>query len=145
MAFGQRNHEAIIVFVHCLFSPGCTNPGARRERLEARGSECLIVGDEIEEARECLARKGVECFGGYGGPESFQSCGAYWGYPLVASCSGIIFAVENGKLIEYKVWGETDGLWQPLASGPCSFPVARREGLLCYALPVRGVGVIKTE
>ena len=89
---------------------GCISPETKEARLARAAEPCLVDETKLNEALACLKAKGYKEWHKYGNARSHQSCGPYWGYPLVASCSGIVIEHQDNEIKSYKLWAQLDGV-----------------------------------
>ena len=104
----NKNIFFLIVVVFCL--SGCVGPESKKAKLTKNAEPCLSGIAELDKALACLNKKGFKEWREYKNTMLFNSCGMYWGYPLVASCSYISIEHEGNTIKFYSLKAELDGV-----------------------------------
>ena len=102
----------LIVIISLMLS-GCMSPSWHKSRIEEKVGTCLVVGDSINNAINCLEKRGIPLKQVELMPHSYYyySCWPYWGYPLVDSCGSIRVHTNTDNIIEsWKVDGTIEKL-----------------------------------
>ena len=103
--------QKLAAYMLCLLIlSGCVGPETKRERLEKYAEPCLSGQNNLDVAMSCLKRTGYSQWQQHRDVFLYKSCGLYWGYPLVASCSGINIESQGNNIKSYKLWAELDGV-----------------------------------
>lgn len=104
----------VIPVVFALLSAsisGCISAENRKASAARAADTCLAVGKQITQGQACLAKQG---FKGSGSPirdeVTFQKCGAYWGWPFMSSCGGVVVKVYAETVESWQSWGALDGV-----------------------------------
>ena len=105
----MKAHLFFIVFTSISLC-ACISPQTKEAHLARVAEPCLENETELDKAISCLEAKGYKRWHHYRNAHSLRSCGPYWGYPLVASCSGIIIEHQDNEIKSYKLWAELDGV-----------------------------------
>jgi hypothetical protein len=103
-------NRVLIIILSVYMLTACVGPEAKKEKLAQLAKSCLKIDDDIRKVIGCLKEKGISDLNKYNNTLNYKSCGAYWGYPMVASCSGLVLEYSEGKLIDYKIWAQLDGV-----------------------------------
>ncbi len=93
-----------------LFLFGCAGPETKQARLDKSARPCLEGESKLDLALTCLKDNGYKKWRQYKATYIYDSCGMYWGYPLVASCSYIFIEHEGNQIKSYRVKAELDGV-----------------------------------
>jgi len=94
---------------------GCSSPEARQAAMQSKADSCLKHGQAIEDAKACLADRGLKSPGHVrtGNPPkdyvTYSACGLYWRAPLFGSCGGLHVQVDHGLVQSWQAWGQWDG------------------------------------
>ena len=103
--------KKMIIYVSlALLITGCAGSETKKAKLIKKTESCLSDEVNLDTALACLKGKGYKEWRQYKNATTTKSCGAYWGYPLVASCSGIVIEHEGNKIKSYHLWAELDGV-----------------------------------
>lgn len=89
---------------------GCVSPATREARLVNSAHPCLENELRLRDAMQCLEERGYSEWYKSKGRNSFSSCGLYWGFPFMSSCSGITIYHEDGVISSYDIKGFLDGI-----------------------------------
>lgn len=93
-----------------IFLFGCAGSQTKQARLDKKARPCLETETKLEKAMSCLKDNGYKKWREYKSTYIYDSCGMYWGYPLVASCSYIFIEHGGGEIKSYKIKAELDGV-----------------------------------
>ena len=93
-----------------LFLFGCVSTETKQARLSKNADPCLLNETKLDIALLCLKSKGYKEWYQDKYNVSYHSCGPYWGFPFVASCSGISIQREENKIKSYRLWAEYDAI-----------------------------------
>ena len=100
----------ILVLLIILLSVGCSGPKSKQASLDKKALPCLKDQESFEIAMSCLRDNGYTKWKEYKSTYVYDSCGMYWGYPLVASCSYIFIEHEGDKIKSYNLEAALDGV-----------------------------------
>lgn len=103
------NRHAVAIFLAVLLC-GCVAPESRKATLIKKAEPCLSSTKELNVALICLKKQGFKDWREYKNTTLFNSCGMYWGYPLVASCSYIFIEHDGNAIKSYSLKAELDGV-----------------------------------
>ena len=102
--------KLVLVITLCLFLSGCVSTATKEAWLQKKASSCLENQQRLDLALSCLESKGYKNWYKDKHNVSYSSCDPYWGFPFVASCSGIQIQRESNKIKSYKLWAEYDAI-----------------------------------
>jgi hypothetical protein len=103
-----NKHTVVISLVALLC--GCASPESRKATLNKKAEPCLANTKQLDAALVCLKKQGFKEWREYRNTTLYNSCGMYWGYPLVASCSYIFIEHEGNAIKSYSLKAELDGV-----------------------------------
>jgi len=99
-----------LLLLTTIFMLGCASPESRKDALLKKAEPCLHEVSDLNESLSCLKGKGYIDWTQYKNTYRYHSCGPYWGYPFMASCSSITIEHSNGQIKSYNLWSGLDGI-----------------------------------
>jgi hypothetical protein len=98
------------LLIIAVFLSGCISTATKETRLQRKAGPCLENQDDLDTALTCLESQGYGSWYKDKYTVSSSSCSPYWGFPFVASCSGIQIQREGKKIKSYNLWAEYDAI-----------------------------------
>lgn len=99
-----------VIFIVISLLMGCASPPTKLARLEKKAEPCLKGKAILATALVCLEKKGYDDWYTTKNSHSYSSCGMYWGFPFIASCSYITINHDGVKIKSYKLTAELDAV-----------------------------------
>lgn len=99
----------MLVVLVSLGLAGCFSPQSRKAEMERIGEACMSSNAEMADVIPCPNKHGVELGDPLHGEYSSVTCGPYWGWPFLASCSGLRVKAVSGRVASWEPWAYLDG------------------------------------
>ena len=99
-----------LLLIVAMLLVGCVSPESRKVTLAKKAEPCLKEASGLNKSLSCLKDKGYTDWVEYKNTYRYHSCGPYWGYPFMASCSSITIEHSDGEIKSYNLWSGLDGI-----------------------------------